>query len=136
MTEQELRESIFYIIMSRKFTDSFGDEMGIDEEIAKQIADALISNGYVVDMPALIDGSMGIFVPNKGSMELYPTSIKEQLSVAERRAEVAEKALKIVCRMQENLNILVDGKPWTKEEIYNRYIEQAEKELAEERKDD
>lgn len=48
------------------------------------------------------------------------------------RAEVAEKALKIVCRMQENLNILVDGKPWTKEEIYNRYIQQAEKELQEE----
>lgn len=48
------------------------------------------------------------------------------------RAQVAERALKIVCRMQENLNILVDGKPWTKEEIYNRYIEQAEKELAEE----
>lgn len=38
MDEQELRESIFYIIMSRKFTDSFGDEMGIDEEVAKQLA--------------------------------------------------------------------------------------------------
>lgn len=55
-----------------------------------------------------------------------------RIAEAEHHVEVAEMALKIVCRMQENLNILVDGKPWTKEEIYNRYIEQAEKELAEE----
>ena len=49
MDKQELRESIFYIIMSRKFTDSFGDEMGIDEEVAKQLADALIAAGLKFD---------------------------------------------------------------------------------------
>lgn len=67
--------------------------------------------------------------------QLYSGEEVEQI-VKERdeykyRAEVAEMTLKFVCRMQENLNILVDGKPWTKEEIYNRYIEQAKKELAE-----
>ena len=50
MTEQELRDNIFYIIMSRKFSDSFGDEMGIDEEVAKQLADALIAAGLKFDV--------------------------------------------------------------------------------------
>ena len=72
--------------------------------------------------------------------QLYSGEEVEQI-VKERdeykhRAEVAEMTLKFVCRTQENLNILVDGKPWTKEEIYNRYIEQAKKELTEEKKDD
>ena len=72
--------------------------------------------------------------------QLYSGEEVEQI-VKERdeykhRAEVAEMTLKFVCRTQENLNILVDGKPWTKEEIYNRYIEQAEKELAEGKKDE
>lgn len=61
--------------------------------------------------------------------------LKAENAELSHRAEVAERALKIVCRMQENLNILVDGKPWTKEEIYNRYIKQAKRELAEEGKD-
>ena len=72
--------------------------------------------------------------------QLYSGEEVEQI-VKERdeykhRAEVTEMTLKFVCRTQENLNILVDGKPWTKEEIYNRYIEQAKKELTEEKKDD
>lgn len=89
----------------------------------EHIADALIAAGFgdVKTAQEICDSATAMAVL--------------EAAKAEHRAEVAEKALKIVCRMQENLNILVDGKPWTKEEIYNRYIQQAEKELAEEGKE-
>lgn len=107
---------------------------------AAQIADTLIAAG-IGDVK---EAKRKAFVYNreithldgilKGAERRAEVAEKE-FKKTEHRAEVAEMALKIVCRMQENLNILVDGKPWTKEEIYNRYIEQAKKELAEEKKD-
>ena len=106
-----------------------------------ECTDALISAGIgdVKDLQVQVDS---LEITNIALQAGYDDAEKDRLywvdkyKEAEHRAEVAEMALKIVCRMQENLNILVDGKPWTKEEIYNRYIEQAEKELAEESKDD
>lgn len=52
------------------------------------------------------------------------------------RAEKAERALKDIAYQQENLTIKVNGRIWSKEEIYKQWIAQAEKELAEERKDE
>ena len=92
------------------------------------IADALIAAGLTFDKATAI-----LAKRTNGKTLILKAQYYDQMK---HRADVAEKALKIVCRMQENLNILVDGRPWTKEEIYNRYIKQAEKELAEERKDD
>lgn len=43
MTNEELKDTIVYIATTRTFTDSFGEEMGIDEEVAKGLADALIT---------------------------------------------------------------------------------------------
>lgn len=51
------------------------------------------------------------------------------------RAEVAERALKDIAYQQENLTIKVNGRIWSKEEIYKQWIAQAEKELAEEEKE-
>lgn len=102
MNNDELKKKITDIVIEAIWKDAEADYDSTDETEARSIADALIAVGI--------------------------RDVKE----AKHRAEVAEMALKIVCRMQENLNILVDGKPWTKEEIYNLYIEQAEKELAEE----
>lgn len=94
----------------------------------EDVADALIAAGLAFDKATAI-----LAKRTNGKTLILKAQYYDQMK---HRADVAEKALKIVCRMQENLNILVDGRPWTKEEIYNRYIKQAEKELAEERKDD
>ena len=84
MTEQELRESIFYIIMSRKFTDSFGDEMGIDEEVAKQLADALIAAGLKFDVNYSLTAAFNSVQAGR------ERDLERKLSAAEHRAEVAE----------------------------------------------
>lgn len=97
---------------------------------AAELADALIAAGLKFDRNISYTAIL-----NLAQLERI-NDLEKRLAKAAHRAEVAEMALKIVCRMQENLNILVDGKPWTKEEIYNRYIEQAEKELVEEKKDE
>lgn len=55
---------------------------------------------------------------------------------AEHRAEVLERVLKDIAYQQENLTIKVNGRIWSKEEIYKQWIAQAEKELSEEGKDD
>ena len=117
------------------------------DHIAEQVADALIAEGIddvtewkekvecakrILQIPTLPNGTTDLsYFEYKGERI---QDIARQRDEYKHRAEVAEKALKIVCGMQENLNILVDGKPWTKEEIYNRYIQQAKKELAEGKK--
>lgn len=45
MTDEELKDTIVYIATSRTFTDSFGDEIVIDREVARAFADALIAAG-------------------------------------------------------------------------------------------
>ena len=57
------------------------------------------------------------------------------------RAEVAERALLSLCdRTMENCLVIVfkstNTQVWNKQELYDYYINQAEKELAEEEKDD
>lgn len=130
MNNEELKKKIVEIINDGIIhgEDNFGVPTS---KTIESIADALISSGYVVDMPALIDGSMGIFVPNKGSMELYPTSIKEQLAAAEHRAEVAERALENACVVI--LSSRNGDQPRRLRAYYKAYLEAAEKELAEER---
>ena len=55
--------------------------------------------------------------------------LERRLAKAERRAEVAEKALQDIAYQQENLTIKVNGRIWSKEEIYKQWIAQDEKEL-------
>ena len=93
--EQELKEKIVEILKKEiEYVVVCGSS--VKNVCVDHIADALISSGYVADLPALIDGKMGIFVPDKGSMELYPVKIKEQLAVAEQRADIAEKSFNLV----------------------------------------
>ena len=131
MTERELRKKIVEITISTVWKDSYGDEVVIDRVAAEQLADALIASGYVVDLPALIDGKMGIFVPDKGCMELYPVSIKEQLAGANHRAEVAEKAARDLIAYYCGYTIENDI-----DNSLSVALQQAEKELAEEKKSD
>ena len=135
---QELCD-IFNDIVTQAVIPCFADAL-----IAAEIGDVseLKKHRVVVEKSLIPEDDNTYALPNTPIRvkQLYSGEEVEQI-VKERdeykhRAEVAEMTLKFVCRTQENLNILVDGKPWTKEEIYNRYIEQAKKELTEEKKDD
>ena len=130
MTEQELKDKIVEILKKEiEYVVVCGSS--VKNVCVDHIADALIASGYVVDLPALIDGKMGIFVPDKGCMELYPVSIKEQLAGANHRAEVAEKAAR---------DLIAYYCGYTKQKDIDNSLrvalQQAEQELAEEGKDD
>ena len=155
MTNEELKKRIVEIV-EKVYTPveyDDGDWGQTDFPTNEDVADALIEAG-IGDVSELKNHRLiaeYLLIPeddNTYALPNTPIRVKQLYSgeeveqiVKERdeykhRAEVAEMTLKFVCRTQENLNILVDGKPWTKEEIYNRYIEQAEKELAEGKKDE
>ena len=123
MTEQELRESIFYIIMSRKFTDSFGDEMGIDEEMAKQLADTLIAAGLTFDKTTAI-----LAKRTNGKTLILKAQYYDQMK---HRAEVAEKAARDLIAYYCGYTIQKDI-----DNSLRVALQQAEQELAEGKKDD
>lgn len=156
MTNEEIKETIVYIATTRTFTDSFGEEMGIDIEVAKGLADALIAAGIgdvselkkhrVVIEKSLIPEDDNIYVlPNipPTVKQLYSGEEVEQI-VKEReeykhRVEVAEKAFSncienFVKFQYEQKSIQLDNV--FLDEVIKKCLQQAERELAEEGKDD
>ena len=139
MSEQELRGKIVKIL--EEYKEWFIEE-DYKRDIAKidykGIADVLIENG-IGDVSELKKHRVQI-MKDGTIQQLYSGEEVEQI-VKERdeykhRAEVAERALKNVCR-----NIIEDEEDGIEvaprdEVLYNAYLWQAEKELQEERKDE
>lgn len=141
MTEQELREKIVKIALNTSWTDMFGDHYSIGESAANAIADALIAAGIgdvselkkhrvVVEKSLIPEEDNAYALPNipPTVKQLYSGEEVEQI-VKERdeykhRAEVTERAIKIADKLGELCGRKED------------YVQQAEKEFAEERKDD
>mgnify|MGYP001624296141 CR=1 FL=1 len=131
ISNEELKEAIVYIATTRTFTDSFGEEMGIDIEVAKGLADALIAAG-IGDINTVRD--MGV----KATTEAILVAAK-----AEHRAARAERALQKFaenitcedcpffsdCASSEKMEDLIHSSY-----CFAEYLKQAEKELAEEGK--
>lgn len=137
MTNEELRTKIVEILEETEYEWTEEKNGYILQIFYDKLADALIAAGIgdVSSEKAMRELAEAFYREKCAEYDLLNYQMQKseyRIAEAKHHVEVAEMALKIVCRMQENLNILVDGKPWTKEEIYNRYIEQAEKELAEE----
>lgn len=138
MTNEEIKETIVYIATTRTFTDSFGEEMGIDIEVAKGLADALIAAGLKFDT----------IVSHTATFDLMQqeqiNSLERRCAQAEHRAEVSERALLYAvseyrcdeCPCEE-CNAEIRGSNECIDLIIKTYKEQVEKELAEEEgKDD
>lgn len=134
MTNEEIKETIVYIATTRTFTDSFGEEMGIDIEVAKGLADALIAAGLKFDT----------IVSHTATFDLMQqeqiNSLERRCAQAEHRAEVSERALLYAvseyrcdeCPCEE-CNAEIRGSNECIDLIIKTYKEQAEKELAEEK---
>lgn len=135
MTNEEIKETIVYIATTRTFTDSFGEEMGIDIEVAKGLADALIAAGLRFDT----------IVSHTATFDLMQqeqiNSLERRCAQAEHRAEVSERALLYAvseyrcdeCPCEE-CNAEIRGSNECIDLIIKTYKEQVEKELAEEGK--
>ena len=154
MTEQELRDKVIEIAISTVWKDCYGDEVVIDRAVAEQFADALIDANIFVDIGTLKDEqqSMNGILTNMSSYMNY------KLHELEHRAEVAEKELlvykEVVGAMLCEIDCFNEGycpefykdpecENCIKKKIYgnsaatfpcllDKYIQQAEKELAEE----
>ena len=155
MTEQKTREKIFNIIREfnvKKRRYSTHTEPSDDDELA----DALIAAGIgdvselkkhrvVVEKSLIPEDDNAYVLPNipPTVKQLYSGEEVEQI-VKEReeykhRAEVAERALKkLASFFAHNAKFLKDEreKERYQKTIFDDWIKQAEKELAEERKDD
>ena len=96
---------------------------------AAELADALIAAGLVADVQSLADGNCVLYVKGKGFMRLYN---EQDINEMIHRAEVAERALLRARKVNTIFaepsmpNILAESA------LYEAYIRQAEKELAEE----
>lgn len=122
MTNEELKKKICDIIAP--YVSAYGDD--------ERIADALIDANIFVDIDTLKDEqqSMNGILTNMSSYMNY------KLHELEHRAEVAERALLMACA-----NAVKDEKDDVDIEllvrvVYDKYLEQAERELAEDVKDD
>lgn len=137
MTNEEIKETIVYIATTRTFTDSFGEEMGIDEEVAKGLADFLIAAGLKFDTVVSHTATFDLM------QQEQINSLERRCAQAEHRAEVSERALLYAvseyrcdeCPCEE-CNAEIRGSNECIDLIIKTYKEQVEKELAEEGKDD
>ena len=132
MTEQELREKIVKIALNTSWTDMFGDHYSIGESAANAIADALIAAG-IGDLK-----EHRIFAGKDGSIkQLYSDEevedIARQRDEYKHRAQVAENELKLY-----KLAVKIWQERYSDIRCFNFNIalRQAERELAEERKND
>ena len=153
MTKEELKKKIKEVLRKR-MTELLGscqtDEISLDEEgkeavlfYADEFADALIAAGIrdMSDIRSLADNVMLSVIAHKAEV----SSMEQRAKEAEHRAEVAERALKSFSK-----NIVCEDCPFSQEctlssklkavlysqECFGEYLRQAEKELAEEGKDD
>lgn len=136
MTNEEIKETIVYIATTRTFTDSFGEEMGIDEEVAKGLADFLIAAGLKFDTVVSHTATFDLM------QQEQINSLERRCAQAEHRAEVSERALLYAvseyrcdeCPCEE-CNAEIRGSNECIDLIIKTYKEQVEKELAEEGKE-
>lgn len=156
MANEELKNKIVDVAISQVWTDSFGDEIVIDREVAGAFADALIAAGLKFDVNYSFTAAFNSVQAER------ERDLERRLTAAEHRAEVAEKELlvykEVAGAMLCEIGCSNEGycpefykdpecKNCTKKKIYgnfaatsscllDKYIQQAERELAEEGKDD
>lgn len=130
MNKEKLKKKIVEIIINAIWKDAEADYDSTDETEACSIADALIEAG-IGDVQSLVDGTCVLCVKDKGIMRLYN---EQEINEMIHRKEVAERALLTAC-----VNFIKDEKDNVNNVnmellvrvVYDKYLKQAEKELAE-----
>ena len=122
MNNEELKKKIVDIALHAEWTDMFGDHNSIGKYAANAIADALIAAGIgdVKEAEAEANRYEMLYKMQSRDMALLERKVHE----AEHRAKVLGRTLAIMKGKG-----LISG-------VVDDYIVQAEKELAEEMKDD
>ena len=122
MNNEELKKKIVDIALHAEWTDMFGDHNSIGKYAANAIADALIAAGIgdVKEAEAEANRYEMLYKMQSRDMALLERKVHE----AEHRAKVLGRTLAIM----KGKGLISD--------VVDDYIVQAEKELAEEMKDD
>lgn len=119
MTNEELKNKIVDIAISQVWTDSFGDEIVIDREVAGAFADALIAAGLTFDKTTAI-----LAERTNGKTLILKAQYYDQMK---HRAEVAERAARDLIAYYCSYTIQSDI-----DSSLSVALQQAEQELAEE----
>jgi hypothetical protein len=122
MNNEELKKKIVDIALHAEWTDMFGDHNSIGKYAANAIADAIIAAGI---------GDVKEAEAEANRYEMLYKLQNRDMALAERRAHDAEHRAKVLGRTLAIMKGkgLISG-------VVDDYIVQAEKELAEERKDE
>ena len=139
MTNEELKKKIINLLDEATgswyededgmFAEGYSAEEG-DNRFKAHVADALIAAGLKFDVSYSFTAAFNSVQAER------ERDLEHKLTAAEHRAEVAEKALLTACikmvkyeKSDVNIELLVGV-------IYRKYLKQAERELAEEEKDE
>ena len=147
MTVEELREKIVNIAISTVWKDCYGDEVVIDRVAAEQLADALIK-ANIGDVEEL-QFENSVLKQTNFFLKAGVMSIEEDRQVwikkwkeEEHKADVAEKALDLcetayILSLNHRATEGISGQAIASDlGVHKFFMEQAEKELAEEGKDE
>ena len=139
MNNEELKKKIVETIINAIWKDAEADYDSTDESEARTIADALIAAGIgdVKEAEKEYRDAIFLAVTSQTMTSERSRYIELNKNIAEHRAEVAERALLNLCVDIQTYS-LFDQTPLVTEASVKmqEYLQQAEKELAEERKDD
>lgn len=130
MNKEELKKKIIEVLEETEYEWTEQKNGYILQIFYDKLADALIEAG-IGDVQSLVDGTCVLCVKDKGIMRLYN---EQEINEMIHRKEVAERALLLACA-----NVVKDEKDDVDMEllvlvVYDKYLKQAEKELAEEGK--
>lgn len=132
MNNEEIKGTIVYIATTRTFTDSFGEEMGIDEEVAKGLADALIAAGL-----GFMDDDITVRIVATIQRDTHPitmenVALRKRVMEAEHRAKIAEQKYKLLFQKYDSFFNDVTYCHKNFSDVDSEITKQAERELAEE----
>lgn len=128
MTEQELKNKIMEIIDTSVDLWASKNKRGQIQVYIDKLADALIAAGLKFDVSYSFTAAFNSVQAER------ERDLEHKLTAAEHRAEVAERALENACVVI--LSSRNGDQPRRLRAYYKAYLEAAEKELAEEGKDD
>lgn len=146
MTNEELKKKIVEVVLNSEITGIQIRDITGGYSMANNIADALIAAGIgdVTEWKEKAKKHRVQVLPDGTIKQLYSDEevedIARQRDEYKHRAEVAERALLLLCdgTMKKYLEIFfksTNTRVRNKQELYDYYIKQAEKELAEEEKE-
>lgn len=134
MNNEELKKKIVKILSKVVLFEDAYSWSGLNRRTAELLADALIAAGIGFMDDDITSQIVATIKRDTEPITMENVALRKQVEEAERRTEVAEKALKnrAACHILKQFPNETDELENLTQEVYEAWIEQAEKELAKE----